>query len=344
MDKFVGIENRDYVRNDNRGQPGGTLGAECPAVRTIILITVGVFLAQMFITRPPNNAEIQRLYPQFDESVLIGDQFGNHPNVSVPEQWLQLDTDKVLGQGQVWRLITSAFCHDRFGVWHILINMLLLFWFGRELETIYGSRAFAWFYVTAAIFSALAFIGLQLITEERQPAIGASGAVMAVMMIYAIFHPRDEIYLFFIIPVQIRFLLLFYLIYDLHPVLLTLAGTPVQTGIAHAAHLGGLLYGYLFWKTGHSLLTLWDKTPMARSRRVSGKRQSGVEPRIIPIKGPFAKEAKKKPTKDRRRERLDQEVDRILAKISESGRGSLTDKEIATLETASRKYNERSDD
>ena len=166
---------------------------------------------------------------------------------------------------------------------------------------------------------------------------------MAVMLVYTMYHPRDQIMLFFLIPIQIRFLLMFYVIYDLHPILLKLAGTPVPAGIAHAAHLGGLLYGYFFWRTGVSFQSLWDRTPMARGsssrQKNSRHRKAGTEPRVLSMRGPYANA----PGSPQRDQRLDQQVDEILAKISASGRDSLTDREIAVLEKASREYNERSD-
>ena len=349
----MGIENRDYVRDENPS--GGSLPAtEHPAVRLLIMITVAVFVAQIFITRPATEVD-QPYYPQLEQLSESADTMTDEqqlkqldqlrqqqeyfvrrasPKISLPEYWFKLDTSKVL-KGQVWRLLTSAFCHDRMGMWHIIFNMLLLFWFGRELESIYGSRRFIWFYVTAAIFSSLAYVALQSIIGERIPAIGASGAVMAVMMVYAIFHPRREILVFFVLPVQIRFLVAIYVLYDLHPVLWQLSGTFAGTGIAHSAHLGGLLYGYVFWRTGLSLLSLWQRLPFSKPGESTRHRLTRTsEPEI------WANSAQPA-TRPGNTDALDQKVDQILVKISESGKESLTDKELATLERASKKYGQR---
>jgi len=340
----LGIENRDYAREDHSGTnsgPGAALfgGSEFPAVRNLIVITVVVYLLQLFISNP--NAAQQGLGPG--------------PGASPVQQVLQLDTNKVVQQGQVWRLLTCAFCHDPFSFMHILFNMLLLHWFGRELESIYGSRSFAWFYITAAIVSSLAFLGIQLLTGERIPAIGASGAVMAVMMVYAIYHPRDEIYLFFVIPIQIRFLLVIYVFYDLQPVLMKLAGKNVATGVAHAAHLGGLFYGWVFFRTGIGLQSLWDRfsrsSPATRSRTKGRKLGRAGKPAIIPMKGPYAESrdrggSEMSPTTNPRsksEQHLEQQVDQILAKISRTGRDSLTPGELKILERASQEYGQRKD-
>src|SRR5690606_24668473 len=103
---------------------------------------------------------------------------------------LWLDPDLVVFRLQIWRLVTYGFCHSPGDVLHIVFNMLLLFWFGRELESMYGSKEFLRFYLAGIVVSGLAFIGLAFITGIKNPSIGASGAVMAVVVLFAIYHPR----------------------------------------------------------------------------------------------------------------------------------------------------------
>src|SRR5262249_39604855 len=86
--------------------------------------------------------------------------------VSLVQEWAELDTRKLL-HGQVWRLLTHAFCHERFGVFHILFNMLFLYWWGCTIESMYGTREFLAFYLTAAVVAGLAFVGLDLWTGSR---------------------------------------------------------------------------------------------------------------------------------------------------------------------------------
>jgi len=181
------------------------------------------------------------------------------PPVSIVQDWLKLDTDKVLKKGQIWRLLTGAFCHDRFGVWHILFNMLFLYWFGRFVEATYGSTEFLCFYLAAALVASVAFMGLELFTGDRHGAIGASGAVMAVVCVFAIWNPNYTIRWNFLFPIPIKIMVLIYVIFDLHPVLLALSGTVTHTGIAHAAHLGGLLFGYVYYKQNWRLLPYWNR-------------------------------------------------------------------------------------
>src|ERR1700730_15360645 len=102
--------------------------------------------------------------------------------------------------------------------------MVLLFWLGCRLETMYGSREFLLFYLTAALCGSAAYVALAFYTGSNTPAIGASGAVMGVMMLYTIFYPFETITLFWILPVQLWLMLSLYVLFDLHPVLLALAG------------------------------------------------------------------------------------------------------------------------
>ena len=243
---------------------------------------------------------------------------------SVVQEWFELSPEKTVKQGQVWRLLTCAFCHDRFAIWHLLFNMLCLYWAGTRMESMYGSREFLLFYLAAALFSSAAYIALALYTGSNTPAIGASGAVMGVMMLYAIFYPFETILIFWVLPVPIWLLVAGYVIFDLHPVLLALAGDRFIFGdnVAHAAHLGGLAFGFLYWKLGIRLEALFDRGSQPRRRSVR-RRIERAEPTILAHP---------------KRDVLNEQVDEVLRKISEQGQASLTEQERAILLKASAKY------
>lgn len=334
----MGVENRDYYREGGGYTDrvsGWGMPTLPPVVKWIIIANVVVFLLQIFITREPYDSEVQAQVKRFQElerdvprelteeqleafKALVGP-------VSVVQEWFQLETGKVL-RGQVWRVVTSAFCHDRFGILHIFFNMLFLYWFGVTLEAMYGSREFLLFYLASAIFASLAYIGLDLATGGSTPAIGASGAVMGVTMLFAIHFPRHIIYVMYIIPVEVRWIVVLYALFDLHPVLLALGGYRAYTGVAHAAHLGGLAFGFLYWKFHLRLEPLagWLRTP--RWDRLFGSRRG------IRVFKPEPRGADRK---------LDTQVDDILRKIHEHGEASLTDRERETLTAASKKYQQR---
>src|SRR5438046_4692463 len=128
--------------------------------------------------------------------------------VSILQEWLELDTKKVVFHGQLWRLLTHAFCHDRYGVFHIVFNMLFLYIFGCTLESMYGSREFLLFYLVAAVVGGLAYFFLELYTSSSIPGVGSSGAVMAVTMLYCWHFPRETIRVFWAVRVEIRWLIL----------------------------------------------------------------------------------------------------------------------------------------
>ena len=132
---------------------------------------------------------------------------------SIVQEWLELDPTKTVEHGQIWRLVT-AFCHNRYALWHLLFNMLLLYWFGQRLESMYGSTEFLLFYLMAAVSASMAFVSLAYYDGLKVPAIGASGAIMGLMMLYVIFYPYEQFLLFWFIPVPLWALLSLYVLYD----------------------------------------------------------------------------------------------------------------------------------
>lgn len=261
---------------------------------------------------------------QFYEQMLQA-QLSYQPKVSIIQEWCQLDTGKVL-EGQIWRVVTCGFLHSRHSIWHLIINMLFLFWFGERLESRYGSREFTCFYFVSLITASIAYIGLDLYTGIWAPAVGASGAIWGVTALYALLYPYERIYVYFLFPVQIRFLALIYFIFDLHPVLLALSGEPMYGNVAHAAHIGGALFGFAYWYNDFRLSPLVDrwfgkKKKWANSgpqRRPESEPQT-VEPSIIPFPG-LQQDGRLAESDEAR-------MDSILEKISREGRESLTDEE-----------------
>jgi rhomboid family protein len=349
----MGIYNRDYYRAIPRKGDWG-LESLTPVVKYLIVANVAVFLLQIFVAREVRQSPLQMMrkydpeldrlltkyeegdpkaektlkkrYPEFDKP-LSEEEMDLLPaqKVSIVQECLELDTNKVIYGGQVWRLLTHAFCHDRQAIFHIVFNLLFLYWFGCTLETMYGSREFLLFYLTAAVVAALAFVGLDLYTGSSIPAVGASGAVLAVVMLYTMHFPREEICVCWIIPVQMRFVMLFYVIWDLHPVLLALSGDRVSSGIAHAAHLGGLAFGFLYAKFEWRLepLAEWFSWPR-------WKRQQRPRLRLVPA-------AVSEPEPEPELARMDQ----LLKKIFDTGQASLSDEERAFLQKASQRMKDR---
>ena len=197
---------------------------------------------------------------------------------------------------QPWTLVTYMFLHG--GFMHILFNMLGLYFFGPRVEQRIGSPRFFALYMISGITG-----GLLSFYNPIVPIIGASGAVFGVLLAYARFWPRDQILIWGIIPVEVRWLVLIYTAISL----LGLGG-----GVAHYAHLGGFLGAFLY-------LMWMERTAGARKFR-----QVATAP-------PPAKDALltnwKKVDRTGVHAVNKEEVDRILDKISASGIASLTPQE-----------------
>jgi len=348
----MGLENRDYFRDGSYTSSLVAWGVDfTPVVKYLIIANVVVFVLQIFITRTvpvnvPDLDAIMRDLPDNDNGPLdrqrreeaarkareaMEKMMGSLPDmrVSIVQEWLELAPAKTIEQGQLWRLVTCGFCHDRYGVWHIVFNMLALYWFGTRLERMYGSREFLLFYLAAVICSSLAYVGLAYYTGSNAAAIGASGGVMGVMMLYVIYYPHETFLLFWVIPVPLWALLGIYVLYDLHPVLLQLAGDQFFTGVAHAGHLGGLAFGFLYWRLSLRLETIFELKGHAPRRRKSGLFREPVvlaHPACDQLAQP---------------DNLAKRVDEILKKISEQGKDSLTDEERDILAQASAKYRDK---
>lgn len=135
-----------------------------------------------------------------------------------------------------WSVVTYMFLHA--DIWHLLFNMLGLFFFGPRLEARLGGRRFLALYLVSGISGAL----LSLLTP-RAAIIGASGAVFGVLLGYALYWPHERVYIWGVIPVPARVLVVVLTVLSLY------GGVTAGGGIAHFAHLGGFLGGlaYLRW-------------------------------------------------------------------------------------------------
>jgi membrane associated rhomboid family serine protease len=143
----------------------------------------------------------------------------------------------VFGKLFLWQFVTYLFLHGDF--WHIFLNMFVLWMFGSELERTWGERAFLRYYfitgVGAGLFSALSD------PSSLAPTIGASGAVYGILMAYGLMFPNRYVYLYFLFPVKVKY---FVAVLGLLAFIATL-GSPGST-IAHVAHLGGMVVGFLY--------------------------------------------------------------------------------------------------
>lgn len=224
-----------------------------------------------------------------------------------------------------WTLITYMFTHA--GFWHIALNMLMLFFFGPPLESRWGSREFLKFYLLCG----LGVAALSMIFAWDASIVGASGAVFGVMLAFAMNWPDSPIYVWGIFPVKAKWLVGFLVAITL---LSTLGGA--NDGVAHMAHLGGLLTGFLYLKIDYSvaarLSRLRSRLPNSRIRVVPGEKGAKGSP------GAGQPGGSESPGQSPDREQLLDEVDRVLDKISDHGIASLSPDERKVLDEVSRRY------
>ena len=146
-----------------------------------------------------------------------------------------------------WQLITYAFLHG--GLSHLLFNMFGLFMFGPEIERVLGAQRFLIYYFVCVVGAALLHLGVTQFTEAQLvPTLGASGGIFGVLLAFGMFFPQRRI-LLLIPPIPMR-AWLFVTLYGLIELAMGVFGT--EQGVAHFAHLGGMLAGFLllmYWRT-----------------------------------------------------------------------------------------------
>jgi len=254
------------------------------AIKVIIIVTLCVYLFQIL---------------PFTSRLLI--------------QWGALVPWYTFRHFQLWRLVTYVFLHAPSYPFHILFNMLMLWMFGAEIEERWGTKRFAIFYLICGAGSGF-FSLINLFNGDLRftPVIGASGAVLGVLTVYALYFPYRQVLLFFILPINIRIVVIGYAIISLFGVL-----SPGGI-VSHLTHLGGIIIALAYIK---------------------------LYPRISSITEDILKTFSERNNRKRVKEELDRKnyfentIDPILDKIGRQGIQSLNDSEKKILKKM--KKNER---
>ena len=325
----MGVYDRDYLQDEP--SRFGTFFQVMPATKTLIILCVVVFALQMLATEPR-----QRIAT-----------FG-----------LELDSQAVLEQVQVWRLLTSVFLHEN--PFHLFFNMLVLFFIGRIVEHDLGTREFVAVFLVAGLAGSIAQTAFYALTAPGL-CLGASGAISGLFGLLALRMPNLQVLLFFVIPVSMRHALIAFIAIDV-----VMTFLPGET--ATLAHLGGLCVGM-----AHSFFNLnfsgWsagglrfrraprlrvvadedDERPSwgwsggrGRSRPPRRERDAKAAPSIKTRSvGGWMNLEESTPPAAPSRDDLDDQLDILLAKIARDGLESLTEKERAFLDRASREVRNR---
>jgi membrane associated rhomboid family serine protease len=232
-----------------------------------------------------------------------------------------------------WQLITYQFVHADF--WHLFFNMVFGLWmFGMEVEHVWGPKKFLIYYLSCGVAAGLSQLILSPIFEPALgPTIGASGAIYGVMIAFAAMFPDRYIFLYFLIPVKVKYFVIILIVFGV----MSVGG---QGNVANLAHLGGAVAGYLY--------ILYDRRQLTRGRN-RGTFQSWmssapwshptsstgdvVDAKVFEINESKSFEPKEKPID------LQKRIDEILDKISRSGYQSLSEEEKKILFEASKRMN-----
>ncbi len=297
----MGIYDRDYNRGDRYGDgPGFHLGGPLSVTMRLILVTFGVYVVQL-ATRQGDAAWFSNFF------ALHADWYR--------KPWMAFE------------LLTYGFLHDAADIRHILFNMIGLWMFGRELENRYGPREYVVFYLTAIVFAGLFWMLGSLVTGwipgAAPVALGASGGVVAIVILYAFNYPHQTILFMFFIPMPMW-------VFGLLLVAMNLQGSLGHgEQIAYTAHLGGALFAAMYYRSGIRLAQWLPGESWWSQLKFKARRKPKLRVHL-PDDGDASDE-----------DDTDKRVDEILKKIQEHGQDSLTRGERRALEEASREYQKR---
>ena len=201
----------------------------------------------------------------------------------------------VWSEFMLWQPFTYLFFHG--SIWHVLINMFVLWMFGSELERLWGKEHFLKFYFVTGVGAGLVtmIFGLNSMT----PIVGASGAVYGVLLAYGLTYPNRTVYLYGIIPIKSLWFVIGI------GVIAFMSSFDNVSQISHLTHLSGMMIGYLMLRRPVRFNDLWFTI-----------RKRTLEYKI--------KHEEKKVTQH---QAIEREIDRILDKINREGFDSLTEEE-----------------
>ena len=271
-------------------------------LQRIIILNVGLFVVQSII-------------------FLLFTVGGGRDTFSNILSYLYFPESPALLLRRPWTLFTYQFLHDPFGIFHILFNMLYLWWFGRIAVEFIRERYILPLYLTGGIVGALFFMLIYNLSPEFQGSspllVGASASILAIVAAAATIVPDYTVHLILIGPVRLKWIALI-------AVLLDIVGITAGGNVGgHLAHLGGALTGFLFirsyqsgWNWFDGWLAVLDNL-MARFRN---------EPRVV-----YVRKEKKTTTRPTVTEDQQEKMDAILDKISRSGYDSLSKEEKTFL-------------
>lgn len=278
----------------------------------LIIINVVIYLVLLLIFVPTTIGDAEFIFK------AIYNQF------SIPPTLAEFIT-------RPWTLFTYSFAHSITDIFHILFNMLALYWFGKLFVEYLGSDKLIALYVLGGLAGGLLYLLMFNTIPYFQNAsnfpgmVGASAAVYAIMVATATLLPDYTFFLLFLGPVRIKYIVLFYIV-------VSFLGSVGPNAGGNIAHLGGALIGYVYMKQLQSGVNWggWITVTLDWFRDLFGPKQH--------VKVTYRKETKASSTVGKSKSQISQdEIDAILDKISAGGYESLSKEEKEKLFNASKK-------
>lgn len=275
-------------------------------INKIILINVFVFLIVLLIRTFSPGTYSNAFYQDFIS-------------------FIALPSDPIVLLKRPWTIITHMFLHE--GFWHIFWNMLILFWFGQISGDLLGDKRVVPIYILGGFMGALFFVILAPFLMPGSIALGASAAVMAIVLSAAVTSPDYKMRLILIGSVSIKYIALFFILIDFFMI-----ATASNTG-GHIAHLGGAIFGALFvtlLRQGTDLADGFNQI-IARFRGFFSEDRHPKTAKTIKMS------RRKTKSKTKQEQSHQEKLDHILDKIKEKGFDQLTEEEKEFLFQASKK-------
>ena len=218
-----------------------------PAVKFLLIVNTAVFFLQLFL--PNQFLDFFGLVP-----ALVWDDF------------------------YLWQLFTYQFLHG--GLLHLLFNMLALWMFGCDLERRWGSPFFLKYYFVSVIGGGV--LNALILPGQVAPSIGASAGIYGILLAYGLIYPNQIVYFYFLFPIKMK-----HFVWIIGAIALYSSIASGQSGIAHLAHLGGMVFGYLYLRGGNPwdrFKLYLDQRRLARLKRrfqvIRGKRDDDSKPTL----------------------------------------------------------------
>ncbi len=337
----MGIYDREYYRDDEIEPQGFRIGGssrERLMVTNIVIFTLAIYVLDAFTSESTYSLKLKVgskiEYRQVDadakEAVIDRwkEQGYEFVDARVGTRFISehgsMDVDVFQYPWKLYQLITYGFVHSPLGSrapFHVAFNMFGLWIFGRYVEQKYGRHEFLRFFLAAIFFSGLIWLAIQsfIYRNTSGGCLGASGAVMAVAMLFVVSNPQQTLMIWGAYPVKAWVLGVIFIAWDI------LTAISATDHVAHEAHLAGAAFGAMYFYLGWNFGRMWP------SRFTS----------ILSVLKPKPKLRVVDSDSEEDYDDLDEEGDRILEKIRTNGMESLSRKERRVLENYSRRMKQK---